>query len=415
VAAFPVLHDERECPDCGLFQKVPPLAPGMVARCPRCGARLRSGTPNSMLRSLACSVAALLLFILALQLPLFRIEAVGRATRATVFTGPAQLDRHGMWELTLIVLATLVVMPAAKLGLMLTVLIGLRLPRPPRILPHLFGLVERVGPWAMVEVFLVGSFVAYTRLQAIATVDVGPALIALGVMMLCMVAADAELDHETVWETMERRGLLPAPVPRPAGGQRIGCDCCHLVLQAEPGQRCPRCGRRLRRRKPASLIRTSAFLIAAAVLYVPANLFPVMTVIRFGRGAPNTIMSGVLELIDDQMYPLALIVFLASLVVPLLKICGLTVMVAMTYRGSAARLRDRTRLYRLIDGVGRWSMIDVFMLTVLVALVRMGFIASIRPGTGAIAFALVVVLTMAASRAFDPRLMWDAAGRNPAR
>jgi paraquat-inducible protein A len=134
-----------------------------------------------------------------------------------------------------------------------------------------------------------------------------------------------------------------------------------------------------------------------------------MTVIRFGRGEPNTIMSGVIELIQAQMWPLAILVFLASITVPLIKLAGLILMLVMTGEGSVTRLRDRTRLYRLVDSIGRWSMIDVFMITILVALVRMGFIATVLPGTGAIAFAGVVVLTMFAAASFDPRLMWDAA------
>jgi paraquat-inducible protein A len=237
---------------------------------------------------------------------------------------------------------------------------------------------------------------------------VGPALIALGGVMLAMVAADIVLDHEEVWETVEARGLrtvLPDQPQQPL----IGCDCCRLVLHARERSRCPRCGSRLQRRKSFSITRSWAFLGAAIALYVPANIFPVMTVIRFGRGEPNTLLSGVIELLQDDMYPLALLVFLASITVPLLKLVALVTMLIMTGEGSARWLRGRTRLFRFVDFIGRWSMIDVFMLTILVALVRMGFIATVLPGLGAIAFASVVVLTMLAAASFDPRLMWDAA------
>jgi paraquat-inducible protein A len=165
----------------------------------------------------------------------------------------------------------------------------------------------------------------------------------------------------------------------------------------------------LRKRKRSSLTRSAALLLAGVIFYLPANIFPVMTVIRWGQGAPNTILGGVAELIAYQMWPLAILVFVASVVVPLLKIFGLSAMLIATHMGSARGLIFRSRLYRLIDGVGRWSMIDVFMLTVLVALVRMGFIATVLPGLGATAFATVVLLTMFAAEAFDPRLMWDAA------
>jgi len=398
----------RECQDCGLFQTVAPLPSGDAAHCRRCNATLRRGARGGMNRALACYMAALLLLVLAVQLPFLDLSAVGRTYTATLFTGPAQLSDRGMWEVSIVVLITLVAVPFIQLLLILTVLLGLRGPNPPPALRYLFGWVETLRPWSMIEVFLLGVFVAYTRLTAIAEVKVGPALIALGGVMLCMIAADVELDHEDVWDLMETRGLT-AHLPSQPQHPLIGCDCCKLVLHARERSRCPRCGSRLRRRKPQSLNRCWALLGAAIALYVPANIFPVMTVIRFGRGEPNTLFSGVIELIEAQMWPLALLVFLASITVPLLKLAALLIMLVMTGEGSVTRLRDRTRLYRFVDSIGRWSMIDVFMLTVLVAVVRMGFIAEVIPGLGAIAFASVVVLTMFAAASFDPRLMWDAA------
>jgi paraquat-inducible protein A len=135
-------------------------------------------------------------------------------------------------------------------------------------------------------------------------------------------------------------------------------------------------------------------------------------VISFGAGAPDTILSGVKHLVQSGMWPLALLVFFASITVPVLKIGGLSFLLVTTQRGVRGHLRDRTRLYRVIEAVGRWSMIDIFMLSILVALVRFGAIASVAPGIGALSFASVVVLTMFAATAFDPRLMWDRAGEN---
>jgi paraquat-inducible protein A len=408
--AGPVL---RECHDCGLFQTLQPLADGDAADCRRCHATLRHGRVNSLNRTLACVIAALVLYVMAIQLPFFYLRTVGRVYESSLFTGPRDMGHDGDWEVSAVVLVTLILMPLVQILLRLIVLLGLRLERPPKFLPLLFGWVTATRPWSMVEVFLLGSFVAYTRLKAIAEVEVGGALIALGGVMLCMIAADAELDEEQVWDAMERSGLDPAPDPpsseETGGHALIGCDTCHLVLRAPPGYPCPRCGRRLRFRKPQSLLRCTALLTAAAALYLPANIYPVMTVTRFGHGEPNTILSGVIELIDDQMWPLAILVFSASLMVPILKLVSLALMVVTAQRGSVTRLRDRTRLYRLVDSIGRWSMIDVFMITILVGLVHMGFIANILPGTGAIAFAAVVILTMFAAACFDPRIMWDRA------
>lgn len=403
-----ILDDARECQDCGLIQHLPHLADGTQASCRRCDAVLRHAREDSMNRALACALAALFLFGMGLQLPLMQIRAIGKTAHATMFSGPAELAQNGVWEISLVVLTTLVAMPTLQFFLLTYVLLGLRMRKPPPAMARLFGYVERIRPWSMIEVFLIGVFVAYTRLQAIAEVDVGPALFALGGVMLCLVAADSQLDHDAVWEALEARGLLQLRPP-PEGGRLIGCDCCRLVLRAPSGWPCPRCGRRLRHRKRQSMARAWAFMAAATALYLPANIYPFITVIRFGQGEPSTIASGVVELIQYGMWPLALLVFLASITVPILKLAGISGMLLMTEHGAGQYLRARTGLYRVLVAVGRWSMIDVFMLTVLVAIVRLGFVATVRPGPGAVAFAAVVVLTMLATEAFDPRLMWDRA------
>ncbi len=409
-----------ECHDCGLMQHIPALGPGQAAQCLRCQAGLgRAADPTgaTLTRATACAIAALVLFILALNMPFLDLRTIGRVYRASLFTGPADLRTLGSQMVAGLVLLTLIVLPAAELILLLIVLLGVRLPKPPGGLATLFAYALRLRPFAMTEVFLLGSFVAYTRLQVIAVVEVGPALIALGAMMLCLIAALAELDPETVWQRLHRPNRAP-PAPAPgqgligcAGQGLIGCDCCRLVVSAHEGDACPRCGSRLHHRKTNSLRRCAALLAAGAIFYIPANLFPVMTVIRFGHGAPSTIIGGVSELIAYNMWPLAILVFVASIAVPLLKIGGLITLLLATRAGSSRALIARSRVYRIIDGVGRWSMIDIFMLTVLVALVRMGFIATVLPGLGAGAFAAVVMLTMFSAECFDPRLMWDAARR----
>jgi paraquat-inducible protein A len=142
---------------------------------------------------------------------------------------------------------------------------------------------------------------------------------------------------------------------------------------------------------------------------VPANIYPVLTVVQLGAGQPSTILGGARELLELGEWPLAALVFFASIMVPLLKLIGLTVLLISIQTRRRDRLRDRTVLYRIIDYIGRWSMIDIFMESILVALVQFGAIVTINPGFGAIAFAAVVILTMFAARTFDPRLMWDVA------
>lgn len=192
----------------------------------------------------------------------------------------------------------------------------------------------------------------------------------------------------------------------------VACDFCNTLsaLPATNGAqlRCPRCGAPIHQRIPRSIEKTWALLIAALILYIPANLLPVMTVVYFGKGDPSTIMQGVIHLIEGGMWPLALVIFVASIFVPVLKLLVLSLLLISIHVKSHWRAVDRTRLYRLTEFVGRWSMVDIFVIAILAALVQFGTLASIQPGAGAVAFGGVVVLTMLAAHSFDPRLIWDA-------
>src|SRR5205814_1525096 len=207
----------------------------------------------------------------------------------------------------------------------------------------------------------------------------------------------------------------PQPVaPRP-GEPWVACEICQLVLAAPATEapraerRCPSCATHLAPRQRGSLSATLALTTAAAILYLPANLLAVMTVERFGRVNSYTILAGVNELTELGMWPLALLVFFASVVVPMLKLASLAWFLHAIRRRSPRRLRERTVLYRLIDVVGRWSNIDVFMVSILAASLQFGFLTTVDPEAGIVSFAAVVVLTMLATTIFDPRLMWDAA------
>lgn len=199
--------------------------------------------------------------------------------------------------------------------------------------------------------------------------------------------------------------------PRASDLGLIACIGCDLVVQQPRANEegfCPRCDEPLRRRKRDSLTRSWAFLIAAALLYVPANMLPIMHTQQLLERYDSTIISGVALLWHNGAYDLAIIVFTASIFVPILKIVSLAILLVATQRGSHWRLRERTRIYRVVDYVGHWSMLDVFVVVLLLTLVQFGGLALVQPLPGVMAFGAVVVLTMLASMSFDPRLMWDA-------
>jgi paraquat-inducible protein A len=189
------------------------------------------------------------------------------------------------------------------------------------------------------------------------------------------------------------------------------CHDCGLLVRLPHaharGARCARCGAALHARKPQSLQRTWAYVIAAAVCYIPANALYIMTITSLGKPEPSTILSGVIYLLHHGMWPLALIVFIASVFVPLMKLVILIFLLVSVHRRSRWRPVERTRLYRLTEAIGRWSMVDIYVVTILVALVKLGNLATIEAGAGAVFFGAVVVLTMLAAESFDPRLIWD--------
>ena len=193
----------------------------------------------------------------------------------------------------------------------------------------------------------------------------------------------------------------------------VSCHSCGLLsrLPGAEAAHCPRCSARLHARKPDSLSRTWALVVLAYVLYIPANLLPILESRALLTAESNTILSGIVLFWESGSWMIAGLVFIASIVVPLTKLMALTWLLVSVQMKSRARPIQRTQLYRMVEFIGRWSMLDIYVVALTVTLVQVGTLASIEVGPGALAFGAVVVVTMIAARTFDPRLIWDAAGR----
>jgi paraquat-inducible protein A len=196
------------------------------------------------------------------------------------------------------------------------------------------------------------------------------------------------------------------------------CDTCGLVSRPPPGAeegRCPRCDEELSFRKPGSVQRTWAYLIGAAICYIPANVLPVLTTTTAAGSESDTILQGVVLLWSPTGWPLSLIVLFASIMIPSAKILALAYLLISVQRGSVKNNEQRIRLYRMVEFIGRWSMVDVFVDTFTAALIQLQPLMSVEPGPGLFFFAAVVVLTMLAVESFDPRLIWDFASSREVR
>ncbi|HVW67464.1 MAG TPA: paraquat-inducible protein A [Steroidobacteraceae bacterium] len=416
------------CPDCGLMQVLPPLGGRQTAVCRRCDGTLAGPATGRVDAPMALAGAALVLLLAAMVWPLITVSSLGAIRESWLTTCVTSLWGQGFPSLAAVVAAFSVALPGIYLvmltGGLMALKLGIRAP-----LGRLFRWVQYLRPWMMIEVFLVGGFVAYSRIKVVSTIEIGIGGWCLLAASLLFLLALTQLDERTVWEALPVRDVPVRDMPvrdMPVGGARtpddptapaasadhgqraIACTVCDLiVLRTEEGSKCSRCAATLYVRKPDALRRTTALVITGFLLYVPANVIPVLTTVRLGRADENTIMSGVLELVHNDLWPLAIIVFSASIVLPLLKLFGLTWMLLATYFRSRHLLVLRTRFYRMIDLVGRWSNIDVFAVSVLIAALRFGALTEVHAGAGLVAFAAVVIITMFATSSFDTRLMWD--------
>ncbi len=186
------------------------------------------------------------------------------------------------------------------------------------------------------------------------------------------------------------------------------CHSCGLACDmTEQPHHCPRCGAPLHARKPNSLTRTWAYLLAALIFYIPANLLPVMNTVMLGSGADSTIISGVVEFWEHGAWDIALIIFIASIAVPAVKFCALTLLLVSVQRGSQWACKQRSQLYRFVEVIGYWSMLDVLVVALVAALVKFQALGDIEPRPGILFFGMVVLFTMLSAMSFDPRLIWE--------
>jgi paraquat-inducible protein A len=382
--------------------------------CARCGAVLERGHAAGPGTLMALYLTALVLFIMANGFPLFTLNLHGSVREASLPGCVRILSVLGWPWLAAILLTTVILGPLAHLLGMLLVLAQIARGRLRPWTGRLFRVLEEVRNWGMAEVFILGVLVCYARLSRTARVAPGPALFALAAYILVAAEALSATDSRAVWAAA---GGVGAPDPDSAAGPDrrsalqaglVACHACGFLAHLGSTGPCPRCGAARPSRLPASIGRTWALLVASAILYIPANLLPVTQVVSLGRLHTDTILSGVAYFLRTGSWPLALLIFVASVLVPVIKFAILVLLLLSVRRRWRWAPLQRARLYRLTEAVGRWSMVDIFAITLTVAMLHMGALATVEPRQGAMAFALMVVGTILAVRSFDPRLLWDA-------
>ena len=395
------------CHECDHFYYYELIPVGAKANCQHCGNLLYRHIPDSLNRSLALYFTALVLFLIANVFPFLSLELGGRVVENILFSSGWAMYELGMGELGVLIILTSILFPFIVIAGMLYLLIPARMGTVAPFMAQVYRIVNSIVPWSLVGVFMLGVLIAIVKLQDLANVVTGPSLVALALLLVVYTAARASFDPHDLWSLTghSSSGISSDDI---ANHKILNCHTCgFLSRHTGEHQNCLRCTSPLHHRKHNSIEATWALLAAACVLLIPANVYPVMTVIRFGQGEPSTILSGVLHLIESGMWGLAMIVFVASIVIPVMKLIILIFLLISVHNKSLWRPRDRTLLYRVTEVVGAWSMVDIFLVGLLSSLVSLEALSAIRPGIGAIFFAGVVVITMFAAHSFDPRLIWD--------
>ncbi|MBN2751522.1 MAG: paraquat-inducible protein A [Rhodospirillaceae bacterium] len=389
------------CLDCGALYQRCKVAPGEKARCCRCGRVLYRGARLTRDHLLALVAAALIVLVIANTTPIVYLQTQGVSNSATLLGSILVLWREGQEGVAALAFVTTLAFPALELCALAGVLLILRFRPASRSVALLLRGIQVVRPWGMVEVFLVGVLVALVKLSHMADVRPGVALWGFACLAVLLTAI-VTFDLRELWDDVPVRDVSPSE----NGSRLVPCHVCGLVCGDVV--RCSRCGARLHVRKPDSLSRTWALLIAAAILYVPANMLPIMRTTSPMGVEADTIMSGIVYFWTSGSPDLAVLIFVVSIFIPLAKLASMAMLALTVQRGSSHGKRRRTVLYRLVEFVGRWSMVDVFVVALMVGLVRLGSLVVIDAASGATAFGAVVVLTILAAHGFDPRLLWDA-------
>ncbi len=375
-------------------------------RCVTCNSVLERTHGRSLAAAVACAASALLLLVPANLAPFLTTSVLGVSRQSVLASSAVAMQKDGWPLLAVVIFLFVVVFPFLRFGLLTAVLGGLQLGRRPAWFGRAFRYANLLQTWAMPDVFLLGLIVAYARLKASISVQVGVgAWCFIGVGVLALLTR-ATLDKGATWAAIrpQEDAVLDA-------GGAITCTSCDWLAPAGlDGGACPRCAAGLHARKPEAVGRASALTLAALLFYIPANLLPLATLPIGVTPTRYTVLEGVIDLGQAHLWSLALLVFCASFAIPFLKLAGLSLCIASVLRRSAKGLRGKTRLYQVVEEIGRWSMVDPFVIACFVPVMQYNALIYGRAEAAATPFTMVVVMTMLATRCFDPRLMWDAAG-----
>jgi paraquat-inducible protein A len=395
-----------QCRNCGMLQIQPPAERREIVSCRRCRTQLEHSAGKSLDATLACSVAIMLLLIPAWTAPFLTASALGATRTSFLPMSVSVVWRDGSPLLALMVFLFVLTFPLMRFGALTAVLLALRLGRRPAWLTPAFRICNALQVWAMLDVFLLGLIVAFLRLRSSLVVSLAPGAICFIVAGLLSLVARATLDKAQVWRSI---GPDASSIRAPS----MMCPVCELVMpRADKPKICPRCHAAVTARKTNPYSRSMALLLAAGFLYLPANIYPIATIPIDLRPTSYTVLGGVIDLVRSHLLGLAALVFTASFTIPLLKMLGLAWCASSALCGSCRFLVAKTRVFRVVEEIGRWSMVDPLTIACFVPVLQFNALIDGHAEPAVVPFSAVVILTTLAVQFFDPRRMWDVAEQN---
>ncbi len=404
-------HEHVLCSQCDMLVAVPELAQGTKATCPRCHTLLTAKWRYPYKQPVAYAFSALVMLVIACLYSFVSMGAAGIENSISLFRIMEIIFATKYSGLALFFLFFVLIIPA--FCMIIIMLLGLKVKISKPIKVYFCRILFQMKSWCMAEIFLAGVLVSFVKLMAYGDIGLGLSFSPYCLFCLLQVRAFQCLDRHWLWGQIEAAPVVSRRLIAGKTGISQGvrlCRVCTAILPVEQGE-CPRCYSHGHVRRNNSLQWTVALLVTSIMLYIPANILPVMTTETLGSQLDSTIMDGVILLWGDGSYPVALVIFIASIMVPTLKMIAIA-WLCLDSQGYGNRDPSRMHfIYELVEYVGRWSMIDVFVIAILSSLVQMGQLMSITPAPGVILFGMVVILTMLSAIAYDPRLTWDRCNR----
>jgi len=411
------------CPGCDLLIPAPAVPDDHYLACRRCGTVLSKSYRDSLDRVIALSSAGLLLYLPAMFLPLMTLSSLGIEEKASVVDSCIGFYTSGYVLVSFIVFLTAVIVPFLKIFLPWLIAVSIKAGKRSSLLTSAFKIQKHLEEWGMVEVYLLGILITLIKMGDVARIHYNLGFFCFIGLVLLSMAISVCLDRQMFWHCLDTSsanddGALARISSRLQNMQDQGrtaasfgimrCHDCGKLVKAKNGELdCPRCDAALHFRTKGSLTKTWALVLTSLILFFPANMLPIMRVEFLGIPDSSTILDGIIYFLKEGSIAIGLIILTASILVPLFKIIGLIIILLTIRSGKNRYLKQKSKMFRFIEFIGRWSMLDVFVVALLSVLVDFGFLTSMSTAPGATYFCIVVVATMSAAIAFDPRIMWD--------